>query len=191
MDQTEIFEGERPRLLGIATRVLGDHAEAEDVVQQAWLRLDRTTDRGEVVDNLPAWLTTVTTRLCLDRLRARTPVPVDDEQLADAVDASSDPADDVALADTVGVALQAVQVVHYSDHAQALRAQGQLAQRHFALVRTQHNPGALAQQALRAVEVVQADLRHRLHGEGIWQRRHRGPGLKQPPARPAPSLRWS
>lgn len=108
MDQTEIFEGERPRLLGIATRVLGDHAEAEDVVQQAWLRLDRTTDRGEVVDNLPAWLTTVTTRLCLDRLRARTPVPVDDEQLADAVDASSDPADDVALADTVGVALQAV-----------------------------------------------------------------------------------
>ncbi|MFC0222736.1 sigma-70 family RNA polymerase sigma factor [Nocardioides zeicaulis] len=108
MDQTEIFEGERPRLLAIATRVLGDHAEAEDVVQQAWLRLDRTTARGEVVDNLPAWLTTVTTRLCLDRLRARTPVPVDDEQLADAVDASPDPADDVALADTVGVALQAV-----------------------------------------------------------------------------------
>lgn len=108
MDQTEIFEGERPRLLGIATRVLGDHAEAEDVVQQAWLRLDRTTGRGEVVDHLPAWLTTVTTRLCLDRLRARTPVPVDDDQLADAVDAAADPADDVALADTVGIALQAV-----------------------------------------------------------------------------------
>ena len=74
MDQTEIFEAERSRLLGIASRVLGDHAEAEDVVQQAWLRLDRAVTRdGTEIDNLPAWLTTVTTRLCLDRLRARTP----------------------------------------------------------------------------------------------------------------------
>ena len=45
MDETEIFEAERPRLLGIASRVLGDHAEAEDVVQQAWLRLDRALTR--------------------------------------------------------------------------------------------------------------------------------------------------
>ena len=45
MDRTESFEAERPRLLGIATRVLGDHAEAEDVVQQAWLRLDRAVTR--------------------------------------------------------------------------------------------------------------------------------------------------
>ena len=79
MDQTEIFEAERARLLGIASRVLGDHAEAEDVVQQAWLRLDRTVTRdGTDIENLPAWLTTVATRLCLDRLRARTPVPVED-----------------------------------------------------------------------------------------------------------------
>ncbi|GAA5105565.1 sigma-70 family RNA polymerase sigma factor [Alloalcanivorax gelatiniphagus] len=113
MDQTEIFEAERPRLLGIASRVLADHAEAEDVVQQAWLRLDRAVSRdGTEIDNLPAWLTTVTTRLCLDRLRARTPVPVDDLDLDDGGDAwaalPSDAADDVALADTVGVALQAV-----------------------------------------------------------------------------------
>jgi RNA polymerase sigma-70 factor (ECF subfamily) len=96
------FEVERPRLLGIAARVLGDHAEAEDVVQQAWLRLHRTdTD----IDNLPAWLTTVTTRLCLDRLKAKTPVPMD--ELAEP-EPAPDPADDVALADTVGIALQVV-----------------------------------------------------------------------------------
>ena len=69
VDRTETFEAERPRLVGIAARVLGDHAEAEDIVQQAWLRLHRTDAAGEVeIDNLPAWLTTVTTRLCLDRL---------------------------------------------------------------------------------------------------------------------------
>ena len=106
MEQTEIFEAERPRLLGIASRVLADHAEAEDVVQQAWLRLDRAVTRdGTEIDNLPAWLTTVTTRLCLDRLRARTPVPVEEVEVAES---SPDPADDVALADTVGIALQAV-----------------------------------------------------------------------------------
>jgi RNA polymerase sigma factor (sigma-70 family) len=110
VDQTETFEAERPRLLGIASRVLGEHAEAQDVVQQAWLRLDRATARdATVIDNLPAWLTTVTTRLCLDRLRSRTPVPFEDVELAGDDDATSpDPADDVALADTVGIALQAV-----------------------------------------------------------------------------------
>ena len=102
MDRTEIFEVERPRLLGIASRVLADHAEAEDIVQQAWLRLHRT---DADIESLPAWLTTVTTRLCLDRLRARTPVPHADIEM---VETAPDPADDVALADTVGVALQAV-----------------------------------------------------------------------------------
>ncbi len=102
MDQTEMFEAERPRLVGIANRVLGDHAEAEDVVQQAWLRLHRTETE---IESLPAWLTTVTTRLCLDRLRARTPVPMEDVEPQETVD---DPADDVALADTVGLALHVV-----------------------------------------------------------------------------------
>lgn len=102
MDRTDLFEAERPRLVRIATRVLGDHAEAEDVVQQAWLRLHGTDAE---IDSLPAWLTTVTTRLCLDRLRARTPVPVDDIGPGEIL---GDPADDVALADTVGVALHVV-----------------------------------------------------------------------------------
>lgn len=102
VDQTDMFEAERPRLVGIASRVLGDHAEAEDVVQQAWLRLHGTDAE---IDNLPAWLTTVTTRLCLDRLRSRTPIPVDDVEPGEAL---NDPADDVALADTVGLALHVV-----------------------------------------------------------------------------------
>ncbi|HET8981993.1 MAG TPA: sigma-70 family RNA polymerase sigma factor [Pedococcus sp.] len=102
MDQTEMFEAERPRLVGIASRVLGDHAEAQDVVQQAWLRLHATDAE---IDSLPAWLTTVTTRLCLDRLRSRTPIPVDDLEPGETL---NDPADDVALADTVGLALHVV-----------------------------------------------------------------------------------
>ena len=105
MDQTDEFEAERARLVGIASRVLGDHAEAEDVVQQAWLRLHATDAE---IDSLPAWLTTVTTRLCLDRLRARTPVPVETVDDVEPDPNVNDPADDVALADTVGVALQAV-----------------------------------------------------------------------------------
>lgn len=102
MNRTESFEAERPRLLALARRVLADHAEAEDVVQQAWLLLHRTDAE---IESLPAWLTTVTTRLCLDRLRARTPVPTSELHVAES---APDPADDVVLADTVGVALQVV-----------------------------------------------------------------------------------
>jgi len=104
------FEDERRRLVRLASQVLGDHAEAEDVVQQAWLRLHRATSTGTEVDNLSAWLTTVTTRLCLDRLRAKTPVPEEDVETtrADGTLVAPDPAEDVALADAVGVALQVV-----------------------------------------------------------------------------------
>ncbi len=111
MDDDELardFEAERPRLVGIASRVLGDPDEAQDVVQQAWLRLHRTTHDGTQVDNLAAWLTTVTTRLCLDRLRARTPVPVEDVEGVEEQATAADPADDVELADTVGLALTVV-----------------------------------------------------------------------------------
>ena len=63
-----VFSAERDRLLGLAYRMTGSLAEAEDVVQDAWLRWSGT-DRA-VIDNPPAWLTTVTTRLSLDRLKA-------------------------------------------------------------------------------------------------------------------------
>jgi len=96
------FEAERPRLVGLAARVLSDSAEAEDMVQQAWLRLER---QASDPDNLPAWLTTVTTRLCLDRLKAKKPELPGDH--ADEVGVDDD-ADDLAMAETVGVALQVV-----------------------------------------------------------------------------------
>ena len=101
VDQTDTFEAERSRLVRLASNLLGDHAEAQDVVQQAWLRLHGTAAE---IESLPAWLTTVTTRLCLDRLRSRTPEPVNDVEAWEV----DDPADDVALADTVGLALNVV-----------------------------------------------------------------------------------
>jgi RNA polymerase sigma factor (sigma-70 family) len=102
MDETTCFEEQRPRLLRLAGRILRDSTEAEDVVQQAWLRL-HTTETA--IDNLPAWLTTVTTRICLDRLRAPRPI------LFETIEASASPAshaEDLELADTVGIALQIV-----------------------------------------------------------------------------------
>ncbi len=68
-DPTEVFVAERPRLLGLAYRMLGSLADAEDVVQDAWLRW-QSAPAGSV-DRPAAWLTTVTTRLALDRLRHR------------------------------------------------------------------------------------------------------------------------
>jgi RNA polymerase sigma-70 factor (ECF subfamily) len=96
------FEAERPRLVRIAARILGDQRAAEDVVQQSWLRLHGTSEN---VDNLPGWLTTVTSRLCLDQLRMRTPTPT---EAVEAIAPGGDPADDVVLADAVGIALQVV-----------------------------------------------------------------------------------
>lgn len=63
------FEAHRERLRGVAYRMLGSLAEADDAVQEAWLRYDRA-DTGEV-GNLAGWLTTVVARVCLDMLRAR------------------------------------------------------------------------------------------------------------------------
>ena len=99
VDQTAQFEQQRPRLLRVAGRVLGDPHEAEDIVQNAWLRMDGADSD---IENLPGWLTTVTTRLCLDRLRARIPVP---EANVDTVETAPDASEDIALAETVAVAL--------------------------------------------------------------------------------------
>ncbi|MFE3456988.1 sigma-70 family RNA polymerase sigma factor [Nocardiopsis aegyptia] len=66
-DRTAVFHRERPHLLAVAFRVLGSDADAQDVVQEAWIRYARA-DLGDV-RNVPAWLTTVVTRLCLDVLR--------------------------------------------------------------------------------------------------------------------------
>ena len=65
----ERFEADRTRLHAVAYRLLGSASEADDAVQEAWLRLSRS-DTSEV-ENLSGWLTTVTARICLDMLRSR------------------------------------------------------------------------------------------------------------------------
>ena len=66
----ERFDAERGRLRAVAYRMLGSLAEAEDAVQEAWLRLARSDESA--IENLSGWLTTVVGRVCLDMLRART-----------------------------------------------------------------------------------------------------------------------
>ena len=101
---SEEFEAQRPRMRAIALRMLGSSTEADDVLQEAWLRFDRT-DRGSI-ENLPGWLTTVVTRLCLDHLRARasrgeTAI----EESPEVVDNALTPEAEAELADAVGSAL--------------------------------------------------------------------------------------
>lgn len=109
--QTERFEASRPRLRAVAYRMLGSHADADDAVQEAWLRLNRA-DAG-VVENLSAWLTTVVARLCLDPLRARRLRREDPagDQLPDEVASNADdfdPEQQALLAESVGSALLVV-----------------------------------------------------------------------------------
>lgn len=99
------FDAERPRLRAIASRVLGSEADADDVVQETWLRFCRT----EGIEDLPAWLTTVVTRLCLDHLRKRG-TRSDKEAAVGSTDGSP-PVDleaDVLLAERVSGAMQVV-----------------------------------------------------------------------------------
>ena len=105
---TERFEEHRTRLRAVAYRMLGSLSEAEDAVQETWLRLDRT-DAGEI-ENLGGWLTTVVARVCLNVLRSRDhrrEEPLDD-QLTEPADSSADPAADAVLADSVGLAMLVV-----------------------------------------------------------------------------------
>ncbi|HEX4759341.1 MAG TPA: RNA polymerase sigma factor SigJ [Thermoleophilaceae bacterium] len=109
--QAEQFEEHRKQLQAVAYRMLGSVSEAEDAVQEAWLRLSRS-DR-DAIDNLGGWLTTVVGRVCIDMLRSRRsrredyvgswlpePIVNSDDQL--------DPEQETLLADSVGVALLVV-----------------------------------------------------------------------------------
>jgi RNA polymerase sigma factor (sigma-70 family) len=105
------FEEHRPRLRAVAYRMLGSHSEADDAVQEAWLRLSRA-DTGDV-DNLGAWLTTVVGRVSLNMLRSRRVrreesldvIPLD--PIADRAD-GTDPEHEAVLANSVGLALLVV-----------------------------------------------------------------------------------
>ena len=102
---TERFEVQRSRLKGVAYRMLGSVGDAEDAVQEAWLRLSRS-DTSDV-NNLGGWLTTVVARVCLDMLRARKArrEEVVDENTAEIASEESNAEQDYALADNIGVAM--------------------------------------------------------------------------------------
>ena len=109
---TSRFEENRPRLAALAHRMLGSHAEAEDAVQETWLRLNRSDP--DQVDNLGGWLTTVLSRICLDRLRARRSRPEDpvgarltDDGGVGLVD-GVDPLDEAVVGESIGAALLVV-----------------------------------------------------------------------------------
>jgi RNA polymerase sigma-70 factor, ECF subfamily len=96
------FEADRPRLRAVAYRMLGSTSDADDAVQETWLRLSRS---AQEVDNFGAWLTTVVSRVCLDMLRARkarSEEPVGDEA------SELDPEQEAVLADSLGSALVVV-----------------------------------------------------------------------------------
>src|SRR5499427_3291354 len=109
----EQFEQHRTHLRAVAYRMLGSASEADDAVQESWIRLGRTDVSG--VDNLRAWLTTVVARVCLDMLRTRASrredpldVHVPDPIIARAISRDQGPEADAVLADSVGLALLVV-----------------------------------------------------------------------------------
>ncbi|MES4832208.1 sigma-70 family RNA polymerase sigma factor, partial [Streptomyces anthocyanicus] len=107
-DMARQFELDRPRLRAVAYRILGSLGEADDALQEAWLRADRA-DTSEV-GNPSGWLTTVVARVCLNLLRARDTrreEPLDDaaRRQPAATGTAADPAEEVQLADEVGIAL--------------------------------------------------------------------------------------
>jgi RNA polymerase sigma-70 factor (ECF subfamily) len=99
------FEDARPRLLAMAHRMLGSSSEAEDAVQEAWLRYNRVD--GATIENEDAWLTTVVSRICLDLLRSRT-TRREAEFVTEPEAATPGPEQQALLADSVGLALLVV-----------------------------------------------------------------------------------
>jgi RNA polymerase sigma factor (sigma-70 family) len=115
MDELELantFDRQRPQLRAVAYRILGSLSEAEDAVQEAWIRLRRTD--AEQIENLEGWLTTVVARICLNMLRSRRTrgeQPLEHlrpEPIIEHPTAGGDPEYEVLLADSVGIALQVV-----------------------------------------------------------------------------------
>jgi RNA polymerase sigma-70 factor (ECF subfamily) len=106
------FDRQRPHLRAVAYRILGTVSDAEDAVQEAWLRLQRTDT--EQIDSLERWLTTVVARICLNLLRSRrtrSEQPLDGflpEPIIDDPAVGTDPEHEALLADSVGIALQVV-----------------------------------------------------------------------------------
>ncbi len=106
-----IFEAHRKHLQAVAYRMLGSLNEAEDAVQESWLRLSRADAKG--IENMGGWLTTVVSRICLDMLRSRKSRREEsiEAQVADSITSQEniiDPEQEAILADSVGIALLVV-----------------------------------------------------------------------------------
>src|ERR1700678_1316482 len=115
MDELELadrFDRQRPQLRAVAYRILGSLTEADDAVQETWMRLQRTD--AEQIESLEGWLTTVIARICLNGLRSRrtrNEQPLEDlrpEPIIDDPAVGTDPEHEALLADAVGIALQVV-----------------------------------------------------------------------------------
>jgi RNA polymerase sigma factor (sigma-70 family) len=107
----ERFEANRPHLRAVAYRMLGSPGDADDAVQEAWLRMSRADTSG--VENLGGWLTTAVVRVCLDMRRSRRSPRQDsvDARVPDPIVGAENwigPQDEAALADSVGLALLVV-----------------------------------------------------------------------------------
>jgi RNA polymerase sigma-70 factor (ECF subfamily) len=105
------FDAQRPRLRSVAYRILGSLHEADDAVQESWLRLQRADEDG--IDNLDGWLTTVVSRICLNIIRDRrghAEEPLDGFRPEPIIstETTGDPEHEALLADAVGIALQVV-----------------------------------------------------------------------------------
>ena len=106
-----LFEAQRPRLRAVAFRMLGSRTDADDAVQETWLRLSRSADTA--VENLGGWLTTVISHICLDMLRARKTrgddIDHSEDKLEPTLTSTPNPQeDDLLLADSVSAALLVV-----------------------------------------------------------------------------------
>jgi RNA polymerase sigma factor (sigma-70 family) len=102
----ERFEANRPQLTAVAFRMLGSMSEADDAVQEGWLRLSRADTSA--VENLAGWLTTVVARVCLDMLRARSSrreEPMDEAFVEPIASPTGDPEHEALMADSIGSAL--------------------------------------------------------------------------------------
>ena len=106
-----IFEADRERLRGVAYRILGSLAEADDAIQEAWLRL--SSSKSSEIENIGGWLTTVVARISLDMLRSRKArredllVTEDVESILNR-EAQSDPEQEALLAEAVGIGLMVI-----------------------------------------------------------------------------------
>jgi RNA polymerase sigma-70 factor (ECF subfamily) len=180
------FEEHRNRMRAIAYRILGSTSEADDAVQEAWIRFSRTDTTA--VDNLGSWLSTVVSRVCLNMLQARhsRPQPAPDLDLPEprSLAPEDDPEEQALLADSVGLALMVVLdrlspaervafVLHdvfaipFDDIAPILdrstAATRQLASRARTRVRTQE--ATLQAERKRHAELVDAFLAAARHGD--------------------------